>query len=251
MGKRVPGDSDSGMLQAGYREGYMVPRDRILAALAERALAEVEPRDAVGLGTGHAAAAFIDALGRRARAGLRIRAVATSIYSERQAKAGGIRVLSLEECPRLDVVVDGADEVSPDLDLIKGYGGALVREKIVAAASRRRIILVTEEKLVPVLGSRGKLPLEVLPFAAAVVREALKDLGYPARLRRKAGKIFRTDNGNVILDCAVARLRDPGRVDASLRAIPGVVGTGLFVGMATAVLVGRSDGRVDVLRRSR
>jgi ribose 5-phosphate isomerase A len=229
----------------------MVPRERILEALGERALDFIAPGDAVGLGTGSAASAFIAALIRRVRDGLRIRAVATSLESERRAKAGGIRVLALSDCPRLDVVVDGADEVSPGLDLIKGYGGALVREKIVAAASRRRITLVTEEKLVRVLGGRGKLPVEVLPFAAEVVRRSLADLGYPSRLRRKESKVFRTDNGNLILDCRVKALRNPGAVDETLRGIPGVVGTGLFVGMATAVLVGRKDGRVDVLTNLR
>lgn len=229
----------------------MVPRDRILQALGERALGFISPGDAVGLGTGSAASAFIDALIRRARTGLRVRAVATSLESERRAKAGGLRVLPLAACPHLDVVVDGADEVSPALDLIKGYGGALVREKIVAAASRRRLTLVTEEKLVRVLGHRGKLPVEVLPFALEVVRRSLADLGLPSRLRREGSRIFRTDNGNVILDCRVKAIRDPRKVDGSIRGIPGVVGTGLFVGMATDVLVGRRNGQVDVLGRKR
>ncbi|HLY11103.1 MAG TPA: ribose-5-phosphate isomerase RpiA [Planctomycetota bacterium] len=227
----------------------MLPRDRILEALGERAQAYIHPGAAVGLGTGQAASAFIDLLARRVRGGLRIRAVATSVDSERRARAGGIRVLPLEACPRLDVVVDGADEVSPALDLLKGYGGALVREKIVAAASVRRIILVTPEKLVPALGSRGKLPVEVLPFAAGVVRETLEKLGYPSRVRRKASGTFRSDNGNVILDCRVTALRDPRRVDRAIREIPGVVGTGLFLGMATLVLVGRGDGTVEIRRR--
>ncbi len=227
----------------------MVPREQVLQAVAERALDFVERGNAVGLGTGKAASAFIDALARRVRQGLRIRAVATSVESERRAKAGGIRVSSLDECPRLDLVVDGADEVSPDLDLIKGYGGALVREKIVAAASRRRITVVTEEKLVPALGARGRLPIEVLPFALAVVREKLDRLGYPGKVRKDGRREFRTDNGNIILDCRVTRLRDPGAADDAIRAIPGVVGTGLFVGMATHVLVGREDGAVDLLKR--
>ena len=227
----------------------MVHRSQVLQSLAERALDYVERGNAVGLGTGHAATAFIDALARQVRGGFRVRAVATSIESARRAKAGGIRVLTLDECPRLDVVVDGADEVSPDLDLIKGYGGALVREKIVASASRRRLILVTEEKLVPALGSRGKLPVEVLPFAVTVVRQKLAELGYPSKARRAGRSLFRTDNGNLILDCSVKKRRDPGGVDDTVRAIPGVVGTGLFVGMATMVLVGRGDGAVDVLKR--
>jgi ribose 5-phosphate isomerase A len=246
MGKSVPQDREFGILPG---EEMMAPREQILQAVAERALDFVDRGNAVGLGTGHAATAFIDALACRVREGLRIRAVATSIESERRAKAGGIRVLTLEDCPRLDLVVDGADEVSPDLDLLKGYGGALVREKIVASAARRRITVVTEEKLVPALGTRGRLPVEVLPFALPVVREKLDRLGFPGKVRKDGRPAFRTDNGNVILDCRVSRLRDPGGVDDTIRAIPGVVGTGLFVGMATHVLVGREDGAVDLLKR--
>jgi len=248
MGKSVPPDREFGMLR---EEETMEPRKQILRAVAERALAFVERGNAVGLGTGRAASAFIDALALRVREGLRIRAVATSVESERRAKALGIRVSSLAECPRLDLVVDGADEVSPALDLIKGYGGALVREKIVAAASRRRITVVTEEKLVPALGARGRLPVEVLPFALPLARERLDRLGFPGRVRKDGRHDFRTDNGNVILDCRVPRLRDPGAAEEAIRAIPGIVGTGLFVGMATHVLVGRENGAVDLLKRPR
>jgi ribose 5-phosphate isomerase A len=142
--------------------------------------------------------------------------------------------------------VDGADEVDPRLDLVKGYGGALVREKIVAAAARRFIVLVGSEKLVPALGGRGRLPVEVVPFAASFCGRRLAELGYPPTTRLKDGRPFVTDNGNLILDVAVTSITDPQRLDRTLREIPGVVGTGLFVNMAHAVLVWE-NGRARTL----
>jgi ribose 5-phosphate isomerase A len=146
--------------------------------------------------------------------------------------------------------VDGADEVDPRLDLVKGYGGALVREKIVAAAARRFIVLVGSEKLVPTLGSRGRLPVEVVPFAAPFCGRRLAELGYPPTTRLADGKPFVTDNGNLILDVAVTAITDPGGLDRTLRDVPGVVGTGLFVNMAHAVLVWE-NGRARTLRNPR
>ena len=152
--------------------------------------------------------------------------------------------------PRLDIVTfDGADEVDPQLELIKGYGGALVREKITAASSRKLVILVGAEKLVAKLGERGKLPVEVVPFAADFRSERLRALGCEPSLRLEAsGAPFRTDNGNPILDCAVGPIADPAALDAAILAIPGSVGTGLFVGMADAVVIDFGD-RVEVRER--
>src|SRR5882724_4844441 len=133
--------------------------------------------------------------------------------------------------------VDGADEVDPRGELIKGYGGALLREKVVASLARRFVVLVGADKLVPVLGSRGRLPVEVVPFAAGPCRRRLEALGYPAALRTADGAPVVTDNGNRLLDCRVGPIADPAALEAALRAIPGVVGTGLFVGMRPAVLV--------------
>jgi ribose 5-phosphate isomerase A len=217
--------------------------------IAERALEFIHEGSVVGLGTGRAASHFIGALAERVKKGFSVWGVPTSRESERLAHSGGIPLRELSEELVLDLTVDGADEVDPHLDLIKGYGGALVREKIVAAASRYRVILVGAEKLVPRLGSRGRLPIEIVPFASGPVRRKLRELGYPASIRPGDGGAYVTDNGNTILDLSVSPLGDPGDVDRELREIPGVVGTGLFVGMADVVLVDHPDGSIEVLER--
>jgi ribose 5-phosphate isomerase A len=217
--------------------------------IADRALEEIRDDLVVGLGTGRAATAFIKALGARVQSGLRIRGIPTSQASAQLAKQLGIPLGTLEEIDRIDVAVDGADEVDPQLNLIKGLGGALVREKIVAAASRRLIILVGSEKLVPQLGAHGTLPLEVVPFAVGFCRRRLADLGFPSTVRQVDGRPFVSDNGNPILDCRVGPLADPAPVEATLRGIPGIVGTGLFLGMADTVLIEHPDGQVEVRQR--
>jgi ribose 5-phosphate isomerase A len=218
-------------------------------ALAERALAFIPDGGVVGLGTGHAATAFLHALGERVRAGLRVRGVPTSQASAELARRLGIPLVSLDAVDQIDVDVDGADEVDPRCDLIKGYGGALVREKIVAASARRLVILVGPEKLVPVLGSHGKLPVEVVPFGLALCRRGLSALGCVPELRTHQGKPFVTDNGNLILDCRVGPLTRPAEMERAIRAIPGVVGTGLFLGMAHTVLI-QNGSEVEVRQRS-
>jgi ribose 5-phosphate isomerase A len=215
----------------------------------ERALGFITPGDVVGLGSGHASAEFIGLLGERVRAGFSVRGVPTSRASEEQALRLGIPLVSLEEGMPLAVTVDGADEVDPKLNLIKGYGRALVREKVVAAASRKLVILVGPGKEVPVLGTRGKLPVEVVPFALPLCRRRLADLGCDPVPYEEGGKLFVTDNGNHILDCVVGAILDPAAFEASLRAIPGVVGTGLFLGMADTVLVGDDHFELKAERR--
>ena len=153
----------------------------------------------------------------------------------------GVPLVTLAEAGELDLTIDGADEVDPNLDLIKGYGRAMVREKIVAASSRRLIILVGQEKLVPRLGARGKLPVEVLPFALPLCQRRLRELGCRPVLWADGDRPLLTDNGNYILDCEVEPIAEPARLESDLRAIPGVVGTGLFLGMADTVLVGEGD----------
>ena len=207
------------------------------AALAAEALRHVASGQVVGLGTGQAAAAFVRALGARVAAGLDVRGVPTSEATAALARGLGIKLLTPDDVEAVDVAVDGADEVDPRGDLIKGYGGALLREKVVATMARRFVVLAGADKLVPVLGSRGRLPVEVVPFAAGPVRRRLEALGHPATLRTADGAPVLTDNGNRLLDCRVGPIADPGGLDAALRAIPGVVGTGLFVGMAPTVLV--------------
>ncbi len=204
----------------------------------ERALGLVRAGDVVGLGSGRASTEFIRELGQRVRGGLSVRGVATSRGSEELAQRAGIPIVSLAEGMPLALTVDGADEVDPNLDLIKGYGRALVREKIVAAASRKLVILVGPGKQVEVLGSRGKLPVEVVPFALPLCMERLAKMGCTPILYEENGEPFVTDNGNHILDCAIAPILHPDQFEAHLRAIPGVVGTGLFLGMADMVLAG-------------
>jgi ribose 5-phosphate isomerase A len=228
--------------------------DEGLRAAAAAAIALVADGARVGLGTGRAASVFIDLLGARVQDGLRVSGVATSDASARQAEAHGIKVVPLEEDVELDLTVDGADEVSPDLDLVKGFGGALVRERIVAAASRRQVIVVGPEKLVKALGERGRIPVEVIPFARGLAVRRLRTLKLKpvVRVASGGGGPVVTDNGNLILDCAVAAPLDPPAaraLEAAVRAIPGVVDTGLFLGTAERVLVGHPDGRVETLRR--
>ena len=171
--------------------------------------------------------------------------VPTLVETESLAMQEDIPLLTLAQAGILDLTVDGADEVDPNLDLIKGYGRALVREKIVAASSRRLVILVGEEKLVPRLGSRGKLPVEVTPFALPLCQRRLSELGCHAVPTVHGSDLFVTANSNHILDCQIDPIADAPRLEMDIRAIPGVVGTGLFLGMADMVLVGdRNDFRM-------
>jgi ribose 5-phosphate isomerase A len=207
------------------------------SALAAEALRHVASGQIVGLGTGHAATAFVRALGARVGAGLDVRGVPTSEATAVLARSLGIKLVGPDDVDAVDVAVDGADEVDPHGNLIKGYGGALLREKIVALLARRFIVLVGSEKLVSVLGDRGRLPTEVTPFALAVVRRRLARLGFPGKLRLADGRPVVTDNGNHLLDCRVGPLRDPAALDAAVSALPGVLATGIFVGMRPTVLV--------------
>lgn len=197
----------------------------------------------VGLGTGSTAAFVVEEIGRRLLAGsLRdIAGVPTSVATQRQAERAGIPLGTLEEHPALDLTIDGADEVDPDGQLIKGLGGALLREKMVATASRRLVIVVDASKLVDRLGTRAPLPVEVVTFAAGAHDPAIRALGAEPGLRRTAtGAPFRSDEGHLIVDCRFATgIADPHAVHAALRARPGVVETGLFLDMRPEVIVGR------------
>jgi ribose 5-phosphate isomerase A len=221
----------------------------VLDKLGESALRYVKPGQTLGLGTGHAASAFMRALGQR---GFKVRGVPTSSGSEELARSLGIEVVALDGKARLDVDVDGADEVDPRLNLIKGYRGALVREKVVAGASRKVVILVGAEKRVTRLGERRRLPVEVVPFAAHYAMRRLRELGLKPSVRVGAdGAEFLSDNGNLVMDCGTGVIDGPVRLERELLAIPGVVGTGLFIGIADLVLVGNSDGSITTLERRR
>lgn len=215
----------------------------------EAALAMVTDGMTVGLGSGHAAERFIAALGRRVRGGLRVRAVPTSRASADLAAQAGIPLVELAGALPIDMTFDGADEVDPALNLLKGFGHALVREKIVAAASRKLAILIgpekVAEKLVERLGQRGQLPVEVVPFALPLFIQRCGDLGFASELlRTAAGEPFVSDNGNRIVHLKIAPLDDPAELELKLRDIPGVVGTGLFLHMADMVLI-ETNGKVE------
>ena len=220
------------------------------AGSAETALGWVEEGMTLGLGTGRAASAFVEALARRVSEGLHVVGVPTSEATRRLAGSLGISLAALEDVGRLDITFDGADEVDDQLDCIKGYGAAMVREKVVAASSEELVILVGPEKLVDRLGQRGRLPIEVLPFAAAFVQRELDRLGLDASLRHdEQASILVTDNGNWILDAKPCPPLDARSLEAAIVALPGVLGTGFFLGMADRVVVG--DGNtVDVRTRA-
>jgi ribose 5-phosphate isomerase A len=242
----IPCECD--LCQAAVRkltlEGHTAPN---LVALGEYALRYVKPGQILGLGTGRAASAFIRALGA-SRIG--VAGVPTSNASAQLARSVGIRLVDLGEVRRLDLDFDGADEVDPRLNMIKGLGGAMVREKVVAEASRRRVFLVGEEKRVKRLGARGILPIEIVPFAVAFAARRIAELGLkPSQRKTDSGDDFVSDNGNLVLDCRVKEIRQPARLERDLLAIPGVVGTGLFVGIADIVLVAAKDGKITTLRR--
>ena len=210
----------------------------ILGRVARRALDLVVDGMLLGLGTGRAAEAFIHALGERVRGGLRIRGVPTSNRSAALAQQVGIEVLGLDQVDHLDVAFDGADEVTPSLALTKGLGGALLRERVVAFEAERFVVLVTPEKLVSHLGTRCPIPIEVVPFAvSSVTRHLRAEGGRPAVRNKPDGFPFMTDNSNWILDTSFDPIADPGRLDAAIRKIPGVVDTGIFLDMADLVLV--------------
>lgn len=225
-------------------------------AVAAQALGLITGGARVGLGSGRAASAFITKLGERVRQGLRVVGVPTSSAAARQARALGIPLIDLGEDIELDLTVDGADEVAPSLDLVKGWGGALVRERIVASASRCQVILVGREKLVRALGERGRIPVEVIPLARGLVMRRLRALGLVPTVRTVADgtQLFFTENGNVTVDCAMTEPLADGwaarRMEAALLAVPGVVDTGLFLGTAERVFVGYPDGRTETLDRA-
>lgn len=211
---------------------------------AESAVCYVESGMVVGLGSGNTAAFALRRIGQLLRTG-RLHgtvAVPTSQAVAASAREHGIPLTTLEEHPTVDVTIDGADEVDPDLNLVKGLGGALLHEKIVARASRCEIIAVDERKLVPRLGVRGPLPVEVVPFGWPVVARALSDLGGQPTRRSRDGVPVLTDEGNFILDCRFAGIEDPWALGQAIHAIPGVVEHGLFLGLTSMVIVAGPQG---------
>lgn len=215
-------------------------------AAGYRAAEWVKDGMTVGLGTGSTAYYAIERIGQRVAEGLRIRAIATSNASEELALKYHIPIIQAAEVDRLDLAIDGADEVDPQMALIKGGGGALLREKLVAKASDRFIVIADSSKAVPHLGA-FKLPIELVPFCYEWTLKGLKErYGVPIEMRQREGELYVTDNGNYIADASFGQIIDPGRLSDELKATTGVVEHGLFVGIAHTIVIGYEDGSSEV-----
>jgi ribose 5-phosphate isomerase A len=220
-------------------------------AAARASLRFVKDGQIVGLGTGSTAAYFIQLLGDAVKKGLRVKGIPTSERSREQAASLGIPLTTLDAYQEIDVTVDGADEFDAELRLIKGGGGALLREKIVASATRQLVIVTDASKRVPVLG-RFPLPVEVIKFAQAVVLKKIEALGAKVSVRQQAdGRPFLTDENNHILDCRFGEIRDADGLARRLSDMPGVVEHGLFIGMASVVLVANGNETIELRRESK
>jgi ribose 5-phosphate isomerase A len=238
----------NGVWQRVSIDNSFMSTDQAKEAAARSSLQFIEDGYVVGLGTGSTAAYFIKLLAERVKSGLRIRGIPTSDRAGELAASLGIPLTTLDECQQIDVNVDGADEFDPQLRLIKGGGGALLREKIVASAAKQFVVIADATKRVPVLG-RFPLPVEVIKFAKALVSKRIEALGAKATLRRDSkGNLFLTDESNYILDCHFGEIKDADGLAQQLSDMPGVVEHGLFIGMANVVLVAQGS-EVAKLRR--
>jgi ribose 5-phosphate isomerase A len=218
----------------------------------ETALSMIQDGTVIGLGSGKAAWKFIESLGEKVRAGMKVSGIPASEASADLARKSGIPLVELTPETVIDITFDGADEVAPNMDLLKGWGHALVREKIIAAAAKKFVVLVgperVEEKMVKQIGERGRLPVEVVPFAAGYCQRELTKLGMPGEPLRENGKIFLSDNGNYILEVKTSGHDRWSEVEKQICALPGVVDTGLFLGMAHQILIQWPD-RLEVRDR--
>jgi ribose 5-phosphate isomerase A len=222
--------------------------DQEKEAAARASLQFIEDGQVVGLGTGSTASCFIKLLGEKVKAGLRIRGIPTSIRSKELAESLGIPLITLDDCQEIDVTVDGADEVDPKLRLIKGGGGAMLREKIVASATKKMIVVADASKQVQHLG-KFPLPVEVIGFAQALVAKKIVALGAQVKVRTDAsGQPYVTDEHHRILDCQFGEMQDPDRLARELSEIPGVVEHGLFINMASVALFARGS-QIEEWRR--
>lgn len=208
----------------------------------------VEDGMTVGLGTGSTAHYMILALGERVKKGLNIRCVATSLASEKTARECGLNIVEFKDIERIDISIDGADEIDPNMNLIKGGGGALLREKIIERFSKKLIVIADESKNVDLLGD-FMVPVEVVKFAFELTKKEIENIGGKPLLRMKDGIAYDTDNGNYIFDCDFGKINDPGNLCQKLNMIPGVVENGIFPDMADIIIIAHKDGKITEKKR--
>jgi len=237
-------------MAAREKDKDVAAQDRLKKETGRAGADMVKDGDIVGLGTGSTARFAIERLGERVAEGLRIRGIPTSFESERLARKCRIPLMALDEAGTIDITIDGADEVDPRLDLIKGMGGALLREKIVASATRKQVIVVDGSKIVERLGTKAPVPVEVVPFGHAISARRLAALGCVPALRKAndSNSPFITDNANFIYDCRFDGIADGGKLESEIDAIPGVVESGLFIGMTHVVITATEKG-LQIKRR--
>lgn len=226
-------------------------KEEIKRKVAIESVKLIKDGQIVGLGTGSTAKYMIDELGRRVREeGLQILGIPTSLWTSKRAKKNKIPLTTLDENPKLDIAIDGADQVDPELNLIKGLGGALTREKIIDTAAEELVIIIDESKLVEKLGVNQVVPIEIIPIALAPVIEKLRKLGGKTKVRsvKDTGDLFMTDNGNYIVDVAFGAITNGKILETKINIIPGVVENGLFIGITKIVFVGYKN-RVDRIEK--
>src|SRR5688572_17226766 len=225
-------------------------RDDLKKRAAQRAVEFIQDGQLVGLGTGSTTLFAIQALGERVREGMKIVGVPTSLHTEKLARKLNIPLTDLNQVDKLDISIDGADEIDEEFNMIKGGGGALTREKLVAISASQRVFVVDEQKLVAQLGRGFLVPVEVLPFAWTLSSRLLEECGCRAQRREKGGKVFETDNGNYILDCKFEGIEEVALLEKQIKLVPGVVESGLFVDLCDVAIIG-FDEHVEVRYREK
>ena len=228
--------------------GEFLEREELKKLAAEKAVEQVKDGMIVGLGTGSTMKYTLIKLGELVKSGLKIQGVATSINTKRIAQKEGIPLTTIDEHPEIDITIDGADEVDSSLNLIKGGGGALTREKIIAYNSKKVVIIVDDSKIVKALGIDFALPVEVLRFGWTSTKKILEEFGCSIELRKIMGNPFLTDNSNYILDLDFEHISEPEELEKDINCIPGVVENGLFIGLVNEVIVGSTQGVMTLER---
>jgi len=223
--------------------GELLEQEEMKKLAAEKAVEYVKDGMVLGLGTGSTVEHMLKKVGEKVNGGLKIKGIPTSMRTRKLAKEYKIPLTSLEENPEIDLTIDGADEVDSELNLIKGGGGALAREKIVAYNSKKEIIIIDDSKIVKALGIDFNLPVEVLKYGWTSTKKSIEELfGCEVELKKILDDPYITDNGNYILDCAFERIEEPGEMERDINNIPGVVENGLFVGLVDEVIIGSKQG---------